>query len=88
MYNVAGLDAAGGRDGEAGGPGPGSMSWQELVDDVRGTLLGEVWRVMSPEFYISFWSLSYQDIFVPADRCAVNLLAWSHHCRFSSRTRN
>ncbi|KAK9917111.1 hypothetical protein WJX75_001006 [Coccomyxa subellipsoidea] len=63
-----GLDAAGGRDGEAAGPGPGSMSWQELVDDVHGTLPGEVWRVMSPEFYISFWSLSYQDIFVPADR--------------------
>ncbi len=49
------------------------MSWAALVEDVRETLPDTVWRVMSPEFYISFWSLSYPDISVPADRCVVLL---------------
>lgn len=55
------------------GPGPGSLGsldsgYQAVVDDVRRTLPDDTLRVMSPEFYLSFWSLSYQDIFVPSAR--------------------
>lgn len=52
------------------GPGPGSSgsSYQAMVDDVRRTLPEETLRVMSPEFYLSFWSLSFQDIFCPSAR--------------------
>lgn len=62
----------------AAGPGPGSsgsalaggLDWHAVVADVRGTLTDDVWRVMSPEFYITFWALSYQDVLVPQERCA------------------
>lgn len=57
------------------GPGPGSTAgssagsgYQAMVDDVRRTLPEDTLRVMSPEFYLSFWSLNYQDIFVPSAR--------------------
>ncbi len=51
------------------GPGPGSSgSYQAMVDDVRRTLPEATLRVMSPEFYLTFWSLDYQDIFFPSAR--------------------
>ncbi len=58
----------------AAGPGPGTEKWLRIVEDIRGTLPEDVWKVMSPEFYLTFWSLSYGDIFVPSDRCARLLL--------------
>lgn len=61
----------------AAGPGPGSagqdaggLTWDAAVADVRDTLPPDVWRVLSPEFLLAFWALSYQDVFVPAERCA------------------
>jgi hypothetical protein len=61
----------------AAGPGPGSagqdaggLTWDAAVADVRETLPADVWRVLSPEFLLAFWALSYQDVFVPAERCA------------------
>ncbi len=42
--------------------------WQEAVDDVRSALPESVWESISPEFYMAFWSLRYEDIFVPSDR--------------------
>lgn len=55
------------------GPAPGTETWLRMVEDIRGTLPEDVWKVMSPEFYLTFWSLSYGDIFVPSDRCALLL---------------
>ena len=42
--------------------------WQEAVSDVRSALPESVWESISPEFYMGFWSLRYEDIFVPSDR--------------------
>ena len=42
--------------------------WQEAVGDVRSALPESVWESISPEFYMAFWSLRYEDIFVPTDR--------------------
>ncbi|BDA48856.1 THO complex subunit 2 [Coccomyxa sp. Obi] len=50
------------------GPGPGTEIWLRIVEDLRGLHSEDVWKVMSPEFYLTFWSLSYGDIFVPKDR--------------------
>ena len=36
--------------------------------DVRSALPETVWESISPEFYMAFWSLRYEDIFVPSDR--------------------
>ena len=70
------------------GPGPGTEIWLRTVEDIRGMLPEEVWKVMSPEFYLTFWSLSYGDIFVPSSRCVL----LCHHqaclddtCRAASR---
>jgi hypothetical protein len=60
---------AGPGPGSAPGPGPGGLDYRGFVADVRRTLPEEVWRVMSPEFYVTFWSLDYHDVFVPSARC-------------------
>ena len=49
----------------------GSAAWQEAMDDIRASLPENVWESISPEFYQAFWSLRYDDIVVPVDRCSM-----------------
>ena len=42
--------------------------WHEAVADIRDALPANVWESISPEFYMAFWSLRYDDIFVPTER--------------------
>lgn len=74
----AGTADAGAGGGAVGGPGPGGLTWEGVVEDVRKTLPDDVWRVMSPEFYLTFWSLSFEDIFVPSDRSATASVSCLH----------
>ena len=41
------------------------------MDDIRTSLPQNVWESISPEFYQAFWSLRYDDIVVPVDRCSM-----------------
>lgn len=45
-----------------------TQGWEDAVSDVRSALPETVWKSISPEFYMAFWSLRYEDIFVPSDR--------------------
>ena len=45
-----------------------TKGWQEAVADVRAALPEIVWESISPEFYMAFWSLRYEDVTVPSDR--------------------
>ena len=45
-----------------------SKGWQDAVSDIRSALPGNVWESISPEFFMAFWSLRYEDIVVPSDR--------------------
>lgn len=38
---------------------------QPLVDTMQELLPSETWKKISPEFYVTFWSLSLGDLFVP-----------------------
>ena len=49
----------------------GPAAWQEAMDDIRTSLPENVWESISPEFYQAFWSLRYDDIMVPVDRCSM-----------------
>ena len=44
------------------------VSWGELLRVVRGMLPDEVWGAISPELYLTFWSLSLYDLHVPTAR--------------------
>ena len=49
----------------------GAAAWQETMNDIRAALPENVWESISPEFYQAFWSLRYDDIVVPVDRCSM-----------------
>lgn len=42
--------------------------WQEAMADIRAALPENVWESISPEFFLAFWSLRYEDIVVPVER--------------------
>jgi THO complex subunit 2 len=48
--------------------------WHPFHDDVkelvRTHLPDATWQIITPEFYVTFWSLSLCDIFVPSSRYA------------------
>jgi Transcription factor/nuclear export subunit protein 2 len=44
------------------------MTWPTLVEAIKGTLSEDVWKAMSPSFYIMFWGLTVSDIYVPEER--------------------
>ncbi len=58
----AGADAATARALDVG---PCKYSWAELTGAVSGMLPAATWTAISPELYITFWSLSLQDLSVP-----------------------
>ena len=45
-----------------------TKGWQEAMTDIRAALPENVWESITPEFYMEFWSLRYEDIVVPTDR--------------------
>lgn len=46
-------------------PDPIADVIQPLVDTIQDLLPSETWEVISPEFYVTFWSLSLGDLNVP-----------------------
>lgn len=46
-------------------PDPIADVLQPLVDAIQESLPPETWRNLSPEFYVTFWSLSLGDLHVP-----------------------
>ena len=91
-YLYAGEPIPDAADAAAQGNGPpaepaaeeeeGSAAWQVAMDDIRASLPENVWESISPEFYQAFWSLRYDDIVVPIDRCSMqaSLRSPSHLC--------
>jgi hypothetical protein len=45
--------------------GPVQYSWAELTGAVSGMLPAATWAAISPQLYITFWSLSLSDLGVP-----------------------
>lgn len=43
-------------------------AWDKQVQMIRSLYKEELWKVLSPELVLTFWSLSYSDIFNPAAR--------------------
>lgn len=46
-------------------PDPIADVIQPLVDSLQGVLPSETWQTISPEFFVTFWSLSLGDLHVP-----------------------
>ena len=44
--------------------------WTQLAATVTRLLPPEAWQAFSPDLYLSFWTLSLQDIHCPTDSCA------------------
>ena len=46
------------------------LAWGKQIDMVRSLYHGDMWQILSPELVLTFWSLSYGDIFFPGARQA------------------
>lgn len=46
-------------------PDPIADVLQPLVDTIQNSLPSDIWQNISPEFYVTFWSLSLGDLHVP-----------------------
>jgi THO complex subunit 2 len=44
------------------------MTWGELLTEVRGMLPEHTWTAISPELYLSFWTMTLYDLHVPKVR--------------------
>jgi hypothetical protein len=44
---------------------PDQVAWDEQVSMVKQLYKPDVWEILSPELVLSFWSLSYADIYFP-----------------------
>lgn len=53
-----------------GAAGETELQWAALHAAVRSILPSATWKALTPEFYLTFWTLSYYDIHVPLDRHA------------------
>lgn len=42
--------------------------WNKQIQMIRGLYKEDLWQILSPELVLTFWSLSYGDIFFPAER--------------------
>lgn len=50
--------------------GPHQRTWGQLLDDVRAMRPPEVWAQITPRLYLTFWSLSLQDLHTPKEAYA------------------
>lgn len=44
-----------------------AQRWHDITCDVEKSLPARLWRIISPEFYMIFWTLSIDDIYVPIE---------------------
>lgn len=59
------LDASAAPSHESRLPDPIADVIQPLVDSIQGLMPSETWQTISPEFFVTFWSLSLGDLHVP-----------------------
>lgn len=47
--------------------GGADKKWRDQEEETKGLLPEDTWTAISPAFYLTFWALKLEDLYVPKD---------------------